>query len=202
MLLIDRSKKNLVYKVTAFILCLLPLILLIYGVVTNSLGVNPTETMTRTTGDWALYFIIFTLTITPLRQIFNWSWLLKYRRMLGLYAYFYACLHMLTYIWFDQFFDWTEIIKDIFKRPFITIGFITLLLLTPLAFTSTNKMMKRLKKKWKKLHKLIYLIAILGLLHYFLMTKADYKQPLMLLLVLVFLLSYRYILFIKKSKNT
>jgi len=189
------------YKPFVFILCLLPAAILVQGAINNELGVNPSETMTRTTGAWALYFIIFTLSITPLRQLLHWGWLTKFRRMLGLYAFFYACLHLLTYIWFDKFFDWNEIVKDIIKRPFITIGFMTFLLLTPLSFTSTKQMMQRLKKNWKKLHQLIYPVAILGVLHYFLMTKADYKQPLIFLVAVIVLLAYRFFRYIQKTKK-
>jgi sulfoxide reductase heme-binding subunit YedZ len=111
--------------------------------------------------------------------------------MLGLFAFFYVCLHFLSYIWFDMFFDWSEIVRDIIKRPFITIGFICFLLLLPLALTSTNKMMRRLKKNWGRLHKLVYPISLLAMLHYFMMTRADYLQPTLLLLLLVLLLGYR-----------
>ncbi|MCW9013647.1 MAG: sulfoxide reductase heme-binding subunit YedZ [Gammaproteobacteria bacterium] len=165
--------------------------LLVYGAFTNSLGVNPVETMTRNTGDWALYFLLITLAVTPLRQVSGWSGLIRFRRMFGLYVFFYACLHFLTYVWFDQYFDWNEILKDIIKRPFITIGFVCLLLLTPLAVTSTNKMMRRLKKNWQKLHQLVYPISLLAVLHYFLMIKADYAEALIVLFILCLLLGYR-----------
>lgn len=121
----------------------------------------------------------------------GWSWLIRYRRMFGLYVFFYACLHFLTYIWFDQYFNWGEILKDILKRPFITIGFLCLLLLLPLAVTSNNKMIRLLKKNWQKLHNLVYPISLLAMLHYFLMIKADYLEATVFLTVLVFLLGYR-----------
>ena len=178
-------------KPVVFVLCLLPLLNLVYGAVNNTLGVNPVETMTRSTGDWALYFLLFTLAVTPLRNIAGWSWLIRYRRMLGLYVFFYACLHFLTYIWFDQFFDWGEIVKDIIKRPFITIGFLCLVLLTPLAITSNNKMIRLLKKNWQKLHNLVYPISLLAVLHYFLMIKADYLEATVVLMILISLLAYR-----------
>lgn len=180
------------FKPVVFVMALLPMALLVDGAINNTLGANPTETMTRTTGDWALYFLLITLSITPLRQLLGQGWLIRYRRMLGLFVYFYACLHLLTYVWFDQFFNVSEIAKDIVKRPFITIGFLMFLLLTPLALTSTKGMVRRLKQKWQKLHQLIYLISMLAVLHYFMMTRADYKQPLILALILSFLLGYRF----------
>ncbi len=113
-----------IFKPLVFLLCLYPLSYLIYGAFNNLLGANPVEAMTRNTGDWGLYFLLITLTVTPLRKIMGWGWLIRYRRMFGLFAFFYACMHFLTYIWFDQFFDVGEIIADIAKRPFITVGFV------------------------------------------------------------------------------
>jgi sulfoxide reductase heme-binding subunit YedZ len=129
--------------------------------------------------------------ITPLRRLSGKSWLIKLRRMLGLYAIFYACLHFITYIWFDHYFDWVEIIKDIPKRPFITVGFSAFVLLIPLAVTSNNKMMRRLKKNWVKLHKLVYVIAVLGVLHFLWLVKADTLEPLIYASILLILLGYR-----------
>jgi sulfoxide reductase heme-binding subunit YedZ len=129
--------------------------------------------------------------MTPLRSLLNWTWPLRVRRMLGLYAFFYATLHLLTYIVFDQFFDWNEIIIDIAKRPFITVGITAWFLLLPLAVTSTNKMMRRLGKKWKKLHRLVYLISILGVLHFFWLVKADLQEPTIYAVILLVLLGVR-----------
>ena len=182
-------------KPLVFILCLYPLAYLVYGAFNNLLGANPVETMTRTTGDWALYFLLITLAVTPLRKILGWNWLIRYRRMFGLYVFFYACMHFLTYVWFDQFFNVSEIVADIIKRPFITVGFVCLLLLIPLAVTSTNKMMQRLKKNWARLHKLVYVISLLAVLHYFMMTRADFLQPLIVLGILLVLLGYRLLKF-------
>ena len=184
-------------KPVIFICALIPLFSLVSGAINNTLGANPTETMTRTTGDWALYFLLMTLAITPLRQLTGQGWLIRIRRMLGLYVFFYACMHFLTYIWFDQFFNVSEIVADIIKRPFITIGFVCLMLLLPLAITSTNKMVQRLKKNWKRLHQLIYVISPLAVLHYFMMTRADYLQPIIMLSILLVLLAYRLIKFSK-----
>ena len=189
-------------KPLVFGVCLLPLMFLLYGAINNTLGVNPVETMTRKTGDWAYYFLLMTLSVTPLRTFLNQSWLIHYRRMLGLYAFFYACLHLLTYIWFDQFFNVNEILKDILKRPFITLGMICWLLLLPLALTSSQAMIRRLKKNWARLHRLIYLIAILGLVHHVMMIKADYQRPLILGAILTLLLLSRWLIAIQKSKKT
>ena len=180
-----------IFKVIVFLLALLPLARLVYGALTNNLGVNPVEFMTRFTGDWAMHFLLITLAITPLRKLTGWTWLIKFRRMMGLYVFFYACLHFLTYIWFDQFFNVGEIIQDIIKRPFITIGFISLMLLIPLAVTSNQAMMRRLKHNWQKLHRLVYPISLLVMLHYFMMIKADYKEALIYLAILLILLAYR-----------
>jgi len=184
------------FKPVVFMLCLIPFVSLVFAAVNNNLGPNPVEAMIRTLGDWGIYFILTGLAITPLRKIFNssglnLSWLIRYRRMIGLFAFFYVCMHFLSYIWFEQFFNMQEIIKDIIKRPFISIGFICSLLLIPLALTSTNGMMRRLKKNWGRLHKLVYPISVLALLHYFMMVKADYLIPGVLLVILSLLLGYR-----------
>ncbi len=180
-----------IIKPLVFITCLLPFVLLIYNAIGDNLGANPVEAMTHATGGWTLKFLLITLAVTPLRKILKISWLLKFRRMLGLFAFFYALLHLLTYVWFDQNFDWIAILKDIPKRPFITIGFAAFVLLIPLAMTSTNAMMRRLKKRWVRLHKLIYLIPILGIIHFIWSVKADIFEPLMYTLILVVLFSYR-----------
>jgi len=164
------------------------------GAFNNALGPNPVEVMIRTLGDWGLYFLLIGLCISPLRKCLNASWLVRYRRMTGLFAFFYVSMHFLAYIWFEQFFSVDEIIKDVIKRPFITIGFINFLLLIPLALTSTHAMMKRLKKNWGRIHKLVYPVTMLALLHYFMMIKADYFVPLVLLAILSVLLGYRLII--------
>jgi sulfoxide reductase heme-binding subunit YedZ len=180
-----------VIKPILFTVCLVPFIALVIGAVNNTLGTNPVETMTHETGEWTLRFLLLTLMITPLRRLSGMSWVIKLRRMLGLYAFFYACLHFITYIWFDQYFDWMEIVRDIPKRPFITVGFTAFVLLIPLAVTSNNKMMRRLKKNWVKLHKLIYVIAVLGVLHFLWLVKADTLEPLIYASILLLLLGYR-----------
>jgi sulfoxide reductase heme-binding subunit YedZ len=178
-------------KPLLFVLCLTPFMSLLYSAFTQQLGPNPVEALIRGFGDWALYFLLLGLAITPARQLLKLSSLISYRRMLGLFAFFYVCLHFFSYIWFEMFFDWSEIVQDIIKRPFITIGFICFLLLLPLALTSTNKMMRRLKKNWGRLHRLVYPVSLLAMLHYFMMTRADYLQPSLLLLALLALLGYR-----------
>jgi len=192
---------KLALKPVIFLLCLFPLGWLIWGAFNDTLGANPAEALTRETGEWTLRFLLITLLVTPARKILGWPWLIKLRRMLGLFVFFYALMHLLTYVWFDQFFDVNEIIKDVIKRPFIALGFTAFLLLIPLALTSTNKMMRRLKKNWAKLHKLIYLIAVLGLLHFIFLVKADYLQPVIYSLILLPLFVYRaYAERIKKSR--
>ena len=180
-----------VIKPVLFIVCLVPFFTLVIGALNNTLGTNPVETMTHETGDWTLRFLLATLAITPLRRLSGKNWLIRLRRMLGLYAFFYACLHFMTYIWFDQYFDWMEIIRDIPKRPFITVGFTAFVLLIPLAVTSNNRMMRRLKKNWVKLHKLVYVIAVLGVLHFLWLVKADTLEPLIYASILLILLGYR-----------
>jgi sulfoxide reductase heme-binding subunit YedZ len=174
---------------------------LIFGALQNNLGVNPVETLTRTTGDWAMYFLLMTLAVTPLRRRFSQlGGLIHYRRMLGLYAFFYASVHLMTYVWFDQFFDVAEIVRDIIKRPFITLGMLSFGLLIPLALTSTQSMMRRLKQNWVKLHRLVYLIAILVMIHYFMMIKADYKEFLIFMTLLMLLLGSRVVNASSKQK--
>jgi sulfoxide reductase heme-binding subunit YedZ len=172
-------------KPVVFVLCLLPLMLLIWNAFHDDLGANPIEKITHITGDWALRLLLLTLTITPLRMLFGWKTLVRLRRMLGLYTFFYAGLHFLTYLVLDQFFDFDEIVKDILKRPYITVGFAAFVLLIPLAVTSTNSMMKRLGRRWKSLHQLIYVIAVLAVLHFLWLVKADNFEPLVYAFILL-----------------
>lgn len=155
-------------KLVVFALAALPFLRLVYAVYQDNLGANPLEFITRNTGDWTLYFLCVTLAVTPMRKLLSWHWLIRLRRMLGLYSFFYASLHFLTFLWFDHFFDIGDMWRDIIKRPFITVGFITFILLLPLAITSNNVMIRRLGgKQWQLLHRLIYVIVPLGVLHYF-----------------------------------
>ncbi|MGH7771277.1 MAG: sulfite oxidase heme-binding subunit YedZ [Candidatus Binatia bacterium] len=178
-------------KIAAFLASLTPLALLGLDAYNDNLGANPIEVITRWTGTSTLVFLLLTLSVTPLRRISGLHWLIKLRRMLGLYAFFYACLHFATYIWLDQFFDLDEIIKDVIKRPFITVGFLSLVLLVPLALTSTSGMIRRLGKRWQQLHRLVYVIAIGGVVHYLWLVKADRRQPLIYGAILMLLLGYR-----------
>jgi len=169
-----------ILKALLFAGALLPFARLIAFAFLDRLGANPVEFITRNTGDWTLYFLCLTLSVTPLRRLSNWNWLLKLRRMIGLFAFFYATLHFTTFLWFDHFFDIGEMWKDVLKRPFITVGFTAFLFLIPLALTSTNGMIKRLGgKRWQWLHRLIYLIGPLGILHFWWMKagKHDFEQP-------------------------
>ncbi len=179
-------------KVALFLACLLPLALLAHNAWNDALGANPIEAVTRGLGDWALNFLLITLTVTPLRRYTGLAWLARLRRMLGLYCFFYAALHVTSYLWFDQFFDWTAIAKDILKRPFITAGFIAFMLLIPLAATSNNAMVRRLGgKHWLALHRSVYPIAIIGVVHYTWMVKLDVAQPLVYAAIAAVLLGLR-----------
>ena len=178
-------------KLIVWILCLLPVLRLLVGALTGQLGTNPIELITRSTGTWTLVFLCCTLAITPLRQITGWIWLLKLRRLLGLFVYFYVCLHLTTWVWFDQWFDINDMIKDVIKRPFITIGMAAFLLLTPLALTSNKLAMKRLGRRWGLLHKLVYVIGILAVVHYWWLVKKDLTQPIIYALVIGALLGWR-----------
>jgi sulfoxide reductase heme-binding subunit YedZ len=177
-----------------FVLALLPFVRLAIFTVTDNLGANPIEFITRNTGDWTLYFLCITLAITPLRKLTNWVWLIRLRRMFGLFAFFYVALHFMTFFWFDHFFDLAEMWKDVLKRPFITVGFSAFVLLIPLAVTSTNKMIRRLgAKRWQWLHRLIYLIVPLGVLHFWWMKagKNLLAQPILFTVIVAALLLSR-----------
>ncbi len=178
-------------KPPIFLACLLPLAHLGWKALNQGLGANPIQVITFSTGTWTLVFLLLTLTITPLRKLSKLYWLIQYRRMLGLFAFFYGCLHFLTYIWLDQFFDVHSIYKDIFKRPFITAGFTAFVLMIPLAVTSTQKAIRRLGKRWQLLHRLIYVSAIAGVVHYIWLVKKDVRRPLIYAAILTFLLLYR-----------
>jgi sulfoxide reductase heme-binding subunit YedZ len=179
-------------KVVLFVLALLPAARLVVAAFTGGLGVNPIEFVTRSTGTWTLSLLLITLSVTPLRRITGWHWLVRLRRMLGLFAFFYACLHFLTYVWLDQFFDAAAIVRDVIKRPFITVGFAAFVLLIPLAATSTNAMIRRLGgKAWQRLHTLVYAIATLGVVHYWWLVKKDVTQPMLFAFGLAILLAMR-----------
>jgi len=187
-------------KAAAFVLCLIPLANLVWLGLHHGLGANPIEHITHSTGWWTLFFLLVTLTVTPLRRLTGWNWLLKLRRMFGLFAFFTVCLHFTTYIWLDQFFDWHGIVKDIGKRPFITVGFAAFVLLIPLAATSTNAMVRRLGgKRWQRLHRAVYAIAVLGVLHFWWLVKKDITEPLIFGILLAILLLIRLVYAARKA---
>jgi sulfoxide reductase heme-binding subunit YedZ len=182
-------------KPILFVLCLVPFGQLAYGAYTGDLGVNPIEFITRFTGSWSLIILISSLAVTPLRRITGWNELIKFRRMLGLFAFFYALLHFSTYLVLDHFFDFAAIGKDILKRPYVTAGFIGFVVMIPLAVTSTAGMIRRLGKRWQQLHRLVYVAAIAGVIHFYWLVKADISRPAQYGAVLALLLGFR--LFVK-----
>lgn len=190
-------------KPLVFVLSLLPFAWLVYGAFTDGLGANPAEYLIRSTGDWTLRFICIVLAVTPLRVITKTNALARLRRMLGLFAYFYVVVHLLSYSWFDMGFDIAEIAKDIAKRPFILVGFTAFVLLTPLAATSFNRAIKALgAKRWQTLHKLVYVIAGLGLLHFFWMRagKNDFAEVFVYAAIISVLLGWRAWNFVSRKR--
>jgi sulfoxide reductase heme-binding subunit YedZ len=180
-------------KTLVFACCLLPLGYYAWGVWEDTLGANPIEAVTRGFGTWTLNLLLLTLAVTPLRKLSGWHVVGRLRRMLGLFTFFYAALHLTTYLWFDQFFDWQEIAKDILKRPFITVGMAAFVLLVPLAATSSHAAIRWLGgRRWQELHRAVYAIAILAVLHYSWLVKADQAQPLLYGGVLAGLLGIRF----------
>jgi sulfoxide reductase heme-binding subunit YedZ len=179
------------FKPIIFLLSSIPFIIIISKIFLNQLGPEPIKEITLHTGEWTLLFLVFTLSMTPLKRLTNLNIWISVRRMLGLFAFFYASLHMLTYIGLDYQFDLSAISKDIFTKKFIFVGFTAWLLMVPLAITSSKKMMGILKKNWKKLHRLIYLISILGVIHFLWLVKKDLTEPLIYLLIIIILLILR-----------
>ena len=179
-------------KVVVFVNSLVPLALLLWDLYHKRVGPNPLQFATTTTGMMTLIFLSLTVAVTPLRKIFGINSLVKLRRMLGLFAFFYGSLHLLTYIWFDRQFNFLSVGQDVAKRPFILAGMVAFLLMVPLAITSTNKMVKRLGgKRWAKLHRLVYVSAIAGVVHFWMLVKSDIRLPLTFAFIVVFLLGYR-----------
>jgi sulfoxide reductase heme-binding subunit YedZ len=179
-------------KTLVFVLALLPLAYYGWGAWQDTLGANPVEAVTRGMGTWTLNFLLITLAVTPLRKLTGWHAALRLRRMLGLFTFFYAALHLTSYLWFDQFFAWGEIARDILERPFITVGMAAFVLLVPLAATSSNFAIRRLGgRRWQALHRTVYAIAILAVLHYGWLVKADQSQPLLYGGILLVLLGLR-----------
>ena len=181
-----------VFKPLLFLVSLLPAALLGYDAYTDALGANPIEEISHITGDWSLRFLLLTLTVTPLAILFQLRWLKRFRRMLGLFCFFYVCLHLANYVVLDQYFDWPEIYKDIIKRPYISVGFVAFVLLIPLAITSVDKLVEWMgKPRWLKLHQLVFVSAVLGVLHYLWLVKADLLEPGIYGFILIVLMLFR-----------
>jgi sulfoxide reductase heme-binding subunit YedZ len=188
-------------KAPVFLLCLIPVFLLGWRALHGGLGANPIEFVTHFTGDWTLRFLVITLAITPLRKLLGLPDLIRFRRMLGLFAFFYGSLHFLTYIWLDKFFDLSDIWKDVFKRPFITAGFLAFVSMAPLAITSTAGWIRRMGgARWQALHRLIYLSAVAGAVHYYWLVKSDVRLPLAYGSAVGVLLLYRIVVRLRRKR--
>src|SRR5689334_15261949 len=186
------SKHRKVVKAFLFLLCLAPLAWLLTAAATDNLSANPVKDITEETGVWTLRFLLITLCITPIRKLTSWNEIIKYRRMLGLFAFFYGFLHFITYAWLDQFFSLADIVQDVYKRPFITAGFTGFVVMIPLAITSTKKWIGRLGgKQWQLLHRFVYLSTAAGVVHYFWAVKLNITRPAAYLMLLLLLLAYR-----------
>jgi methionine sulfoxide reductase heme-binding subunit len=180
------------FKPAVFIAAMLPAVWLVYGALTNQIGPNPIEYIIRYCGDWALRFLLIGLAVTPVRILTGWAGIGRVRRMLGLFAFFYVCLHITAYVGLDQFFNWPAIWADIVKRVYITIGMAAFVTLIPLAATSTNAMVKRLgAKRWRRLHRAVYVIAVAGIIHFIMMLKTGYQEPVAYAAILAALLAVR-----------
>ena len=188
-------------KPAIFLLALVPAGLLVRGLVDGNLGVNPAETLQLETGIWALRFLLASLAITPLRRLFGWNRLVQYRRMLGLFAFFYATLHLLTYVVLDRYFDWAGVVEDVAKRPFITLGMLAFTLMIPLALTSTKGWIRRLGRKWQTLHRLVYFAAIAASLHFIWKVKVAIGEPVYYAAILGVLLAIRLVISVRKTRS-
>jgi sulfoxide reductase heme-binding subunit YedZ len=200
------GKKQIVWiKICVFLICLIPLIRLFYLGLQDKLSANPIEFIERSTGFWALFILMATLCLTPIRLLSGRIWQIQLRRMLGLFMFFYACLHVTSYVWLDFSFAWADITKDISKHPRILVGFAAFILTVPLAITSNNAMMKLLRQRWKQLHQLVYGIAILGVVHFWWLVKKDISEPLIYAILLACLLGIRiyfYVLAKQRKANS
>lgn len=188
-------------KPLVFLLALVPAGSLAYRTYTNDLGVNPAETLQLETGEWALKFLLITLAITPLRRLTGWNRVIQYRRMLGLFAFFYASVHFLTYIVLDKYFAWGEMIADVAKRPFITAGFIAFVAMAPLAITSTKGWIRRLGRRWQMLHRLIYVSGIAAAVHFVWKVKVPIGEPVYYAIVMALLLGFRLVWQLRSAKS-
>lgn len=178
-------------KPLVFLLCLTPFALLVWRTLGDALGANPVEAVVHFTGSWALRLLLVTLAVTPLRRLSGWPWLVRFRRMLGLFAFFYAVLHVSAYLILDRALAWDDILADLTERPYIVVGFAAFVLLVPLAVTSTRGWVRRLGRRWQQLHRAVYAIAVLGVLHFLWLVKADIREPLIDGAVLALLLGFR-----------
>ncbi len=188
-------------KVAVFLISLIPFMMLLLDTIRDQLGPNPIQALHYSLGDWALRFLCMTLAITPIRKITGCNWLSRFRRMLGLYAFFYALMHFLVYVVLDLSLSMAAFIDEVPKSPYILVGLFTFLILLILAVTSTKNMQKRLGKSWVKLHRLVYVAAIAAIVHFLWLVKSDYSEPLIYLLIMTILLGYRVLLFIKNRKS-
>ncbi|MDX1508891.1 MAG: protein-methionine-sulfoxide reductase heme-binding subunit MsrQ [Woeseiaceae bacterium] len=182
-----------IWKPIVFLACLIPVVHVVgdlYGI-TGDLGANPVEAILDRFGNWGIRFVMIALAVTPLRKITGWNWLARFRRMLGLFAFFYVLMHFLTWFYLDQQMLWASMVLDIAKRPYITVGFTALLLLTAMAITSTSGMRRRLGRRWNTLHKSVYVVGVLGVVHYWWQVKSDFREPLIYAAILALLLGYR-----------
>ena len=182
-----------IWKPIVFLACLIPFVHVVgdlYGI-TGDLGANPVEAILDRFGNWGIRFVMIALAVTPLRKITGWNWLARFRRMLGLFAFFYVLMHFLTWFYLDQQMLWASMVLDIAKRPYITVGFTALLLLTAMAITSTSGMRRRLGRRWNTLHKSVYVVGVLGVVHYWWQVKSDFREPLIYAAILALLLGYR-----------
>ena len=189
-------------KVVVWLLCLSPAAWLIWRAFHGGLGANPIEFITHATGDWTLRLLVTTLAITPLRKLLGIPSLIRFRRLIGLFAFFYGCLHMITYVWLDKFFDVHEMLKDVAKRRFITMGALAFVLLVPLAATSTAGWIRRMGgRRWQALHRLIYFSASAGVVHYYWLVKSDVRRPLLYGAIVLVLLGYRAVAAARKTRR-
>ncbi len=195
-----KRRRIVIIKIIVWAGCLAPLFRLVHKGFTGSLGANPIEFVTLSTGTWTLVLLLVSLAITPLRRLTRQSWLIRLRRLIGLFAFFYGSLHLVTYVWLDKFFDVGEMVHDVLRRPFITAGFVAYLLLVPLAATSTAGAIRSMGgRKWQLLHRLVYVSAVAGVVHFWWKVKADIREPALYAAVLAVLLGYRLIASVWKS---
>ncbi len=188
-----------IIKPSVFMISLLPVTLLAIAVISGNAGANPIETVERDTGEWTLRFICLSLFATPLSRLFKSAWPIRLRRMIGLFAFFYAALHLLSYLWLDHWFAWSDIVADVLERPYVTAGFLSFLILLPLAVTSNRWSVKKLSRRWTALHRWVYVAAVLGIIHYVWLTRGNQIEPVVYLLIIIGLLSYRMIAVLRAS---